>query len=588
MNAPVPTPVKPDAWARAGRAALAKMISELSYEEVLAPDCAGGGAELRLASGVVYRFACTRGIWGNLLIDPKTLSRTPAAGVPTPLQFVPDARAELGMTPATEANFLRELSNTLRQDIETAAKYGALDADALISLPVHALHAALEGHPKAVANKGRIGWGTEDLARFSPEMGGAFRLFWLAADRRHCKIGASGGGDERALIESSLGAEEASRLFAARLAAGASADTHALIPVHPWQWDHVLQQAYVGELAERRLIPLGHFGGRYTATPSLRTLTSIDRPGSPDVKLALTILNTSAWRGIPGKYIAVGGALSDWLEGITQADPLLSSRVTVLRELRGIWYEHPVYAQVPDLPYQFAETLGVIWRDSASGRVAGGRRACLMATLLHRAPDGTPLAAAHARRAGMGMEDWLRALFRVTVVPLYHYLTRYGVGFIAHGQNVTVVLEDDVPVGMAVKDLQGDLDLIDQDFPELAGLDPEIQATLPRKPATHIIHDIQTAHFVTVLRFLSARLSTCGAMDEKAFYRILGEELQAHMNALPELAERFAMFDLFTPTLPRVCINKVRLAIGYGDDAARPLPALGTDLVNPLYICKAR
>ncbi|MEH0070939.1 ferric iron reductase [Pannonibacter sp. Pt2-lr] len=105
---------------------------------------------------------------------------------------------------------------------------------------------------------------------------------------------------------------------------------------------------------------------------------------------------------------------------------------------------------------------------------------------------------------------------------------------------------------------------------------------LPSKPPAYIVHNIQTAHFVTVLRFFSARLEASGVLPEDRFYRLLADVLAAYMAAYPELAERHKMFDLFNPAMPRVCINKVRFAIGYGDAAQRPMPALGTDLRNPL------
>ncbi|MEH0070940.1 IucA/IucC family C-terminal-domain containing protein [Pannonibacter sp. Pt2-lr] len=64
----------------------------------------------------------------------------------------------------------------------------------------------------------------------------------------------------------------------------------------------------------------------------------------------------------------------------------------------------------------------------------------------------------------MDFEDWLKRLFEVSVVPLYHMLCRFGTGFIAHGQNITVVLERDMPAGIAIKDLQGDVDLVNVEF----------------------------------------------------------------------------------------------------------------------------
>jgi aerobactin synthase len=564
---------------RASRRLLAKMISEMAWEELLAPE----GDEhfhLRLGSGVTYSFRATRRIWDNFDIDPHSIERSDGAQV-CPLQFVVDARAEFGMSPATEAMFLRELSNTLTQDLYIARRYGGLTAAELIGMPPVKLHAALEGHPKAVANKGRLGWGVADHATYAPEAAAPIRAFWIAAARSHVVTGFSAGGEEYSILADTLGGAEARRLLSMAREAGAGTESHLLMPVHPWQWDHYVRQAFCGEIAAGRIVPLGTASPDMLATPSLRTLTPA-HGGAYDLKLALGVLNTSAWRGMPGKYIQHGGAISDWLTGLTAADTLLAERVTVLREVMGAWYRHPLMAQSPDAPYRHHELLGAIWRDRAEARVKPGQRPVMAAALFHEGNCGTPLAVAHARAAGVAIQDWLRRLFRVTVVPLWHYLARYGVGFIAHGQNVTVVLQDDLPVGMAIKDFQGDLDLVDQDFEEAAGLPEAVRAILPRKPPAYIVHNIQTAHFVTVLRFLSAALARADALPEQAFYALLREELAAYREAHLELEARFALFELFDPAMPKVCINRVRFQIGYEDSAQRPFPARGTDLVNPL------
>lgn len=567
-------------WRHVSRRLLAKALSELSWEEVLRPE-GNGLMRLPLASGREYAFRAVRRIWDNLDIDPASIT-CDGAPATCPLQFVVDARAELGMSPATEAMFLRELSNTLKQDLVVAARYGELTADDLIALPPVRLHAALNGHPKAVANKGRLGWGVSDHAAYAPEAQAPIRLVWIAARRQHVVTGLAAGQNEQGIFEAALEPQEAARLTQSAAEAGAPPETHLLMPVHPWQWDNHLAQSHAGEVAAGSIVPLGSFGPAFLATPSLRTLTPAG-DGPFDVKLALGVLNTSAWRGMPGKYIAHGATISDWLARLTADDPLLAPRVTVLREVLGHWYRHPILAQCPDAPYRHHEMLGAIWRDRAAVRLPG-RRPVMAAALFHEGACGTPLALAHARAAGVTIEDWLRRLFRATVVPLWHYLSCYGIGFIAHGQNVTVVLQDHLPVGMAIRDFQGDLDLVDRDFPEMNGLDEDIRQLLPRKPPAYIVHDIQTAHFITVLRFLSAALARAGALDEPAFYRLLGEALHEYRTGHPELEVRFRTFELFDPLVPRVCINRVRLAIGYDDHAERPLPARGTDLENPLAL----
>ncbi|GGX67456.1 aerobactin synthase IucC [Tateyamaria omphalii] len=560
------------------RRLLAKMISELTWEEVLHPE-GGEHYQLKLASNRVYLFDATRRIWNNLDVDPHSIS-VDTGDFPCPLRFVVDARHELGMTPDTEAMFLRELSNTLRQDIELLRLFGDLDAQALVTMPARKLHATLEGHPKAVANKGRLGWGTADLKAYAPEYAEPIRLFWLAVDPTLLRSGKSGDVNEDDLLGDILGPDLRNSLRQEAQRAGAT-DAHILLPVHPWQWRNHLEQSFAVEIARKRLIPLGQRGPDYVATPSLRTLTPVN--GEPyDVKLSLGILNTSAWRGMPGKYIEHGGALSDWLTDIVRDDPLLNDNVVVLREALGHWAAHPILTDCPDAPYRHHEMLGVIWRENADAKINSSQKAVMAAALFHEGACGTPLALAYAKAAGVDIVTWLKALFKVTVVPLWHILCRYGVGFIAHGQNITVILENNMPVGMALKDFQGDLDLVDQDFPEMTGLAPEIRKLLPRKPTAYIIHDIQTAHFVTVLRFLSMSLARTGQIEEDCFYAVLRDVLLGYKTSHPELAPRHAMFDLFQRTMPKVCINKVRLAIGYGDSGERPLPARGTDLENPL------
>ncbi|KZL12661.1 Aerobactin synthase [Pseudovibrio axinellae] len=571
-------------WAQVCHAALAKLLSELTYEEVLAPVLTGAERfELQLACGVYYTFQAQTMAWGNLWVEPESIARHGDTDMPvSPLQFAIDAQTELAMKPETLATFLREMSNTLRQDLHLARTNGGLDAEQLLQLKSHELHTLLEGHPKAVANKGRLGWGAEDTARFAPEARQPLTLIWLAALRENCELSHREVNEERRFLKEALGKAESERLFAAFAEKGVDFENYCVIPVHPWQWDHVIQQTHVHDLHTGKLIELGTFGGRYVSGPSLRTLTSVDRPGSPDVKVALMILNTSAWRGIPGKYITNGSALSNWLHGIVQEDDQLKDTVLILREQRGVWYRHPFYDQLSNIPYQHNESLGAIWRENASGRVGANKVAHLYAALLHMDNAGVPLAARHAQKTGMALSEWIRRLFEVTVVPLYHMLCVYGVGFIAHGQNITVVLENHIPTGMAIKDLQGDVDLVNQVYPEQCDLSDDLRALLPAKPAAYIVHDIQTAHFITVLRFLSSALQNAEQMHESDFYQILGATLKDYMAQHPQYEARFKTFELFAPTIPRVCINKVRFQIGYGDNAERPLPALGTDLKNPL------
>ncbi|WFT78584.1 IucA/IucC family protein [Methylobacterium sp. CB376] len=578
-------PVGAALWLRLNRAVIAKAISELAFEEALAPeptDAAGTRWALRLPGGVAYRFTAARRIWGNLAIDPESLLRE-EGGRPVPAGdapgFLVDAREPLGIAPDTLCTYVQELYSTLAADARIAAAGEGAD---LLALPERMVQQVLDGHPKAPASKGRIGWGLADFEAYAPEFRAGVRLVWAAADRAACRLTLEPGLDEAALVADALDPAERARLAQACRTRGLGLDRFLLLPIHPWQWDRVIAFQFAGEIAAGRLVPLGVFGSPFLPQQSLRTLAGSDPAARLDVKLALTVLNTSAWRGVPGKYMAIGPALSGWLAERAARDPALAGTI-VLRERAGAFYPHPVHERVADAPYQHREMLGAIWRDAVAARLGAGEQALMMGALTKRGADGRPLVSALVARSGLGAEAWLEHLFARVAVPLYHFLCRYGVGFVAHGQNVTLVLRDAVPCGVALKDFQGDCDLVDQDFPEAGDLPEGVRETLLRRPAAHLLQHLQTGHFASVLRFVSDALAQHDGLPEIRFYAALARVLRRYQAAHPDLAGRFALFDLFAPTVPRVCINRVRLALGYGASSQRPVPRTGSPLLNPLH-----
>ena len=584
-----------DAWRRASRALLAKAISEFAYEEAVRPELEARpdgtfAAALPLASGVSYRFAGVRRIWGNLAIEPDSILRIGADGreerATDPQRWVLDARTELGGDAAATAGYLREIGRTLQAEAARLERSRGLDGEEWLALPPDELQALLSGHPKAVANKGRLGWGDDALGAFAPERADPFRLFWVVLDARYATLAADG---RTGFAEECVSEDGRAAFDAAVARCGIPAERAVPVPVHPWQWRNVLLPEFAGEMAAGRIVPIGEFGDAFRPQQSIRTLTNVSRRGRADVKLALSILNTSAYRGLGGGTLAAGQRLSRWLAGVVEADPLLRRRrVTVLREVLGVHYAHPAYSALADAPYHYREHLGAVLRESAEAHTsAPGEAPVLYAALHERDAGGRPLASAMAARAGLGIEPWLDRLFDITVVPLHHLLCRYGCCPIAHGQNIVLILRGGLPAAMALKDFQGDFDLADTGQAEAAGLPAEVAALLPHKRPEVVVHNIQTAHFVTTLRFLSGGLAAAGALPEGRFYGLLARRLRAYQREAGLPAADYARYELFAPTLPKVCINKVRLQVGYGDTASRPLPALGTPLRNPLHMAEA-
>lgn len=281
-------PVDARLWCELNQALIARAISELTFEEGLKPEPLDQQHELwtlRLGETVSYRFRAKRRIWGNLAIEPRSLSRHEgafAAPADDVAGFMIDARTALEIEPDTLAIYIRELSSTLFSDARVAAINAAIGEDELITLPDHLLQHYLDGHPKAPAAKGRIGWGLGDAEAYAPEFQAELQLFWVAAARDACQISHDPSVSEDDLLAASLDPTERGRLEEACLEAcrrlGTDRSRYLLMPVHPWQWDNMVALQFAGEIAAGRLLPLGSFGSGYLPQQSLRTLANASAP----------------------------------------------------------------------------------------------------------------------------------------------------------------------------------------------------------------------------------------------------------------------------------------------------------------------
>lgn len=584
-----------DQWRRANRALVAKSLAELCYEQALrAEEIAEGSFSVFLDSGVDYRFHARRTLWDWLQIEVDSVERIAdgrAAAAVDAAQFFIDAGTDLELRPETLGNLLHETANTLAADVALLAARGDRSARELARVSDEKLQCLLDGHPKAVVNKGRIGWGSDEFARFGTEAARGVRLLWLAVDKDESVCGRRADWSWEQLIAQSLDEEQREQLAGACRERGISWGDYLPLPVHPWQWQRHIRHHYTADIAEGRIRYLGEFGDSYLPQVSLRTLSNLRQPAALHIKLPLTVLNTSCYRGIPGQYMQCGPDLSVWMDKVCKGDPQLRVRSTgVLQEIAGLHVPHRHHEQVAGTPYRYREMLGVTWRESPAGKCAPGERHLLMAALLQCDAKGHSVAAALIDESGLDAETWLAQLFDAAVVPLYHLLCRYGVGLVAHSQNLTLVLRGGRVQRVLLKDFQGDLRLAEGEFPERDHLPASASAVLTQLPPHYLIHDLYTGHFVTVLRYFSAQLLREIGLSELEFYRVLALTLRNYQaqvqQELPQMRERFALFDLFRPEMPRVCINRVRLRQGYGDSAERPVPIVGGDLQNPLWLAE--
>ncbi|MGW2591292.1 IucA/IucC family protein [Streptomyces sp. NPDC001515] len=632
-DAAAPSPVllstpelNPAVWDRAAARMLAKMLGEFAYEEVIRPVPRAVGDDaysLVLDDGGSLRFTARRGVYGSWRVAPESIR---AAGIAAteaeaaaaaarargaadgtggaaaggavddpeadsvpfhdPLRFLARSRRLLGLDGATLGHLVRELTTTLAADARL--DHRALSAAELADLDYAALEGHQTGHPWIVANKGRLGFSATDASRYAPEARTPVTLPWIAVSERIAEYRGTGPLTDRETLYARELEPRIRASFAASLRErGHDPDGYLFLPVHPWQWDEWIVPLFAPAIAAGDIVPLHADEDLRLPQQSIRTFANVARPDRHTVKLPLSILNTLVWRGLPTERTVAAPAVTAWVQGLCDNDPFLRDTcgVILLGEVASVTVEHPLYDHLPETPYQYKEILGAIWREPLPPRLAPGERARTLAALLHTDPRGRSFTAELVARSGLTPTAWLTRLFAALLPPLLHFLYRYGTVFSPHGENAIVVFDgNDVPVRLAIKDFVDDVNVSARPLPEHDTMPRDVRDVLLTEEPSFLTQFIHSGLFTGVFRFLSPLCEEQLGVPEDAFWSLVRAEILRHHARFPELKERFELFDMLTPRIERLCLNRNRLHVdGYRDRPARPHAAVHGSVANPLH-----
>ncbi|MET9438919.1 IucA/IucC family protein [Streptomyces sp. NPDC006551] len=561
------------AWRRAGTLITEKMLGELSYEylfePVADPEPVSEGTEpawrLDLADGVTYRFRARHGAFRCWVVTPGTATRHTADGAVAPADdpriLVTDARAVLGLAGMRLADVLSELTATVSNEALRLAT--PITAAELAALPYDRADGHLTGHPRIVVNKGRVGFSAADRERLAPEARTPFPVRWAAVHRDLASFRSVPGLDENTLLAEELD-ERTRDAFTERVTAtGGDPADFVWMPIHPWQWDEIIGTLYAAEIATGRIVLLGDSTDAYVPHQTVRTLANVTHPTRRDVKTACSVRNTLVYRGLNSAATLAGPAVTEWLLSIHENDELLRDeyRFDLLGEVAAVSVRHPLFGSLPDLPYRFHETLGVLWREPLRTRVGADERAISLATLPYRDQEGESVVAHLIRTSGMTPEAWFGKLYDLILTPLLHWLYRYGVAFCPHSQNLILITDPDGrPLRVMIKDFAQGVDLVDSDLPIHDTLGEEARKDMLRWPAPLMAQSLFSSVFSGQIRFLAEIAHDDFGYPRAAMWEQVREIIRAHADRFPEDAKRYPDLDLFAPDVERVCLNREHLA----------------------------
>ena len=573
----------PDSWAVANRALVRKALAEFIHERLFEPVATGKGYQVSSAESQYY-FEAGRYPLNHWEVDPASITRTrDGEEVPVDgLDFITEFHQQLGIGAEMLPVYLEEISSTLASTAYKLAK-ADLTASDLVTADFQTIESAMtEGHPCFVANNGRLGFGVADYRAFAPEAGQPVWLAWLAVHKDRTTISHSETITYDALLREELGTGVLQR-FAERIrAAGANPADYHFMPVHPWQWENKTAITFAADIAQRHIIYVGTSDDDYQAQQSIRTFFNRSHPERHYVKTALSVLNMGFMRGLSPTYMEKTPAINDWVYGLVENDVVLKRYdFSVLREIAAAGYHNTYYEAATPKTSPYRKMLSALWRESPVESLAPDERLATMASLLHVDRHGSSLAAALIRSSGLPASAWLRTYLDAYLVPLLHCFYAYELVFMPHGENLILVLRDDVPVRVIMKDIAEEIAVLNP-ATELPADAERIRATVPDDEK---LLSVFTDVFDCIFRFLSPLLDAEGLLSPEEFWSVVESAVRDYQAATPELAEAFAKYDIFAPEFALSCLNRLQLRNNQNmvdlTDVGNSLQFVGT-LENPI------
>lgn len=306
------------------------------------------------------------------------------------------------------------------------------------------------GHHRHPTPKSRQGIAARNRARYAPELRGSFPLRYFRADPD--LISAGSALDRSAVVWVKDALRSDPHVPSSFIEEHVESED-ALLPVHPWQADYLLDQPHIRRQLGEGLEHLGATGREFFPTTSVRTLYSADAPFM--VKSSLNVTITNSVRTNKRPELDRGVAVAELLD--TSFGEELRERFPAFDIVRDPAF---LALDVGDGDESGLET--VLRANPFRGEVA--ERSTPLASLCQDAISGrsrlgrliTTIAQREGRTTEATSEDWFGRYLELGIRPVLWLYLEGGIGLEAHQQNSVLTLDEDgYPSAFRYRDNQG-------------------------------------------------------------------------------------------------------------------------------------
>ncbi|MFJ7183151.1 IucA/IucC family protein [Lysinibacillus xylanilyticus] len=400
----------------------------------------------------------------------------------------------------------------------------------------------IEGHPYHPCFKSRTGFTIDDHKDYGPEAKQSFTLQWVAVRRSYVRISVL--EEEENFWKRELGHLLWEDLLATLAVFDGAFEEYTFLPVHPWQW-HNMKQELAGLMEQKDLIPLNVKGDYYRATQSVRTLWNFSNPKKAQLKCSMNMVNTSSLRKLHSHAVCAAPHISAWLKRVIQLDDYLHNEASliVLEEYAGIIFEPNIKKHSRKLEGQ----LGSIWRESVRLYMKDEEEAVPFTVLMMMEVDGRPFIDEWLCR--YGMEEWVKRLIEVSVIPVWHLLVAHGIAVEAHAQNMILLHQNGWPTRVVLRDYHDSIEYMEE-FIADRSLVPDFETIHEHFKGAPVDHyywmsSVEALRelamdtlFVFHLSELSYLLEEQYRFAETRFWSLVKNGIQKHFERFPSLCSR--------------------------------------------------
>ncbi|CAM1370064.1 IucA/IucC family protein [Tenacibaculum xiamenense] len=566
MNNQEITFINPETWEIVNKHLVKKAISEFAHELILTPNLKSDELEkswnvyelINDNKEVTYKFKAKKFHLDHWHVDVDSIIKLRNGKKETidALMFITEFRKTLEIPDEFLATYLEEITSTL---ISAAYKYEneqLSSADLANSGFQEIEHAMSEGHPCFVANNGRIGFNINDYHKYAPETNNPFKILWIAAHKEFATYTAIEEFGYNEILINELGIAKINQFNEVLEKVELSKSDYIFMPVHPWQWTNKLVHVFASDIANKRIVLLGESNDDYSAQQSIRTLFNLTNPKKLYTKTSLSILNMGFVRGLSPYYMQSTPYITKWINELLERDSYLKEvGFEMLGEVATVGY-HNHYYEVLGKTNPHNKMLSALWRESPFSKIKKTQKVATMASLLHIDRNGKSLLAEFIKSSGIKADLWIEKYLKAYFQPLIHCFYKYELVFMPHGENIILVLENNQPVSILMKDITEEVIVFNEEMylPEHA--DRLFTKTTDKMKILSIFTDV----FDCIFRFLGQILEThCGYSEDK-FWELVAKSINEYQQSHPEYTDKYERYNLFVPEFDRCCLNKLQLS----------------------------